>query len=308
MEILIPESRIESHTTVAAPSHPYEYGAVQVAIPKYAPASSLVADIWTKAQFYAGEVFGLLFVLAMTAYIFAVPASLCRAGQLRMCMNRVIKRGIDILGGLAGLVVFAPVWLIVPILIKLDSRGPVFYSQQRVGVNRRKNGRRYHQRSSVADRRQNERRGEDLMGRPFSVLKFRTMVQDAEKVSGPVWASQDDPRITRIGRLLRKTRMDEVPQFLNILSGEMSLVGPRPERPKFVRELTEKVEGYAHRLQVKPGLTGLAQIENGYDSSLDSVAQKVRWDLHYIHNWTVWSDLKIVARTVVVVFTGKGAC
>jgi lipopolysaccharide/colanic/teichoic acid biosynthesis glycosyltransferase len=152
-----------------------------------------------------------------------------------------------------------------------------------------------------------DRRRGDLKGRPFNVIKFRTMVADAEKKCGPVWATQNDPRITRLGRFMRKTRLDEIPQFINILLGQMSLVGPRPERPVFVMELCSQVENYDKRLTVKPGLTGLAQIENGYDSSVASVVRKVHYDLEYIQNWSLWQDVKIMLRTVVVVVTGKGA-
>ena len=140
------------------------------------------------------------------------------------------------------------------------------------------------------------------------ILKFRTMVTDAEKKSGPVWATKDDPRITRVGRILRKSRLDEIPQFFSVLIGDMSLVGPRPERPTFVADLSHRIDNYSTRLQVKPGITGLAQVENGYDSSLQSVNRKVQYDLEYIRRWTVLSDLRILAKTVVVVLTGKGAC
>ncbi len=237
-----------------------------------------------------------------------MPAALTKPGWLKAFGKSVVKRTLDIIGAIAGLVVFLPVWVLVPIIIKLDSRGPVFYSQTRVGVNRRKGSRRYIHKAGSRELRTEDRRREDYMGKPFNVLKFRTMVQDAEKLSGPVWATKNDDRITRVGRILRKTRLDEVPQFINILTGDMSLVGPRPERPNFVRDLSTRVDDYAHRLTVKPGLTGLAQVENGYDSSIDSVTEKVKFDLHYIRNWSIWSDMKIIAKTVVVVITGKGAC
>jgi lipopolysaccharide/colanic/teichoic acid biosynthesis glycosyltransferase len=133
------------------------------------------------------------------------------------------------------------------------------------------------------------------------------MVADAEKKCGPVWATRNDPRITRLGSILRKTRLDEIPQFINVLLGQMSLVGPRPERPVFVDELSSQVDGYHKRLEVRPGLTGLAQIENGYDSSVASVVRKVQYDLHYIQHWSIWQDVKILFRTVLVVITGKGA-
>jgi lipopolysaccharide/colanic/teichoic acid biosynthesis glycosyltransferase len=190
----------------------------------------------------------------------------------------------------------------------LDSHGPIFYLQDRIGINRRRRHRRALNMDHSGDTRQEERRSEDLLGKPFRVLKFRTMVQDAEKHCGPVWATQNDNRITRLGRFLRKTRLDEVPQLLNVLMGDMSLVGPRPERPFFVKDLSQKVPGYTTRLKVKPGITGLAQVHGGYDSSLDSVVEKVRNDIVYIRNWSILTDIKILMKTVVVVVTGRGAC
>ncbi|MBU8934082.1 MAG: sugar transferase [candidate division Zixibacteria bacterium] len=223
-------------------------------------------------------------------------------------VGQFMKRTLDIVGGFVGLLLSIPIFILVPILIKLDSSGPVFYTQVRVGRNRRRSDRRYHQRSDSTDHRSRERRRENAMGSTFRVIKFRTMVHDAEKQCGPVWATKGDPRITRIGRFLRKTRLDEFPQFINVLRGEMSLVGPRPERPSFVADLATKVENYTARLDVKPGLTGLAQVETGYDSSLDSVVRKVDRDLEYIRTWSFWADIKILLRTVVVVLTGRGSC
>lgn len=258
--------------------------------------------------FYCEYVKGVLFVACSLLFVFAVPVVLTRPDKLKVMVKKLIKRSIDIAGAAVGLLLTFPVFIILPVLIKLDSVGPAFYAQVRVGVNRRKRDRRYCQRSDVADRRARERRREDLMGRPFKVIKFRTMAQDAERKCGPVWATQNDPRVTRFGKLLRKTRLDEIPQFINVLKGDMSLVGPRPERPNFVRDLSVRVNDYNGRLTVKPGLTGLAQVENGYDSSVASVTQKVRLDLEYIRNWSVWGDVKILFKTLVVVFTGKGAC
>lgn len=131
---------------------------------------------------------------------------------------------------------------------------------------------------------------------------------DAEKGCGPIWAKNDDPRITNIGKVLRRTRIDEIPQLINVLKGEMSLVGPRPERYHFVRDFIHKIDGYPNRLGVKPGITGLAQVENGYDSSIDDVKLKVNHDLNYIQQWSLLSDFKILLKTVLVVVTGKGAC
>jgi lipopolysaccharide/colanic/teichoic acid biosynthesis glycosyltransferase len=220
--------------------------------------------------------------------------------------GRFVKRTIDIVGAGFGLLLTLPFFIILPILIKLDSPGPVFYKQLRVGHNRRRRQRRN---SGVSDlgRSSRDRRRQNFHGRLFEVIKFRTMIADAEKKCGAVWATKNDPRITLLGNIMRKTRMDEIPQFLNILKGDMSLVGPRPERPVFVEELSEKVEDYKKRLDVKPGLTGLAQVENGYDSSIASVVKKVQYDLQYIKDWSVWQDVKIMLKTVVVVVTGKGA-
>jgi lipopolysaccharide/colanic/teichoic acid biosynthesis glycosyltransferase len=133
------------------------------------------------------------------------------------------------------------------------------------------------------------------------------MVADAEKKCGPVWATRNDPRITRLGNFMRKTRLDEIPQFINILKGDMSLVGPRPERPMFVEELSSQVEDYDRRLRVKPGLTGLAQVESEYNSSVASVIKKVQYDLQHIQNMGFWQDFRIILKTVVVVITGRGA-
>lgn len=172
-----------------------------------------------------------------------------------------------------------PVWLLTALVIKIDSRGPVFYRQERVGKG----------------------------GRIFKVFKFRSMVRDAEKRSGPVWAGRNDDRVTRVGRFLRKSRLDEVPQLLNVLRGEMSIVGPRPERPVFVEELREVFPFYMKRLTIKPGLTGWAQVKLEYDTDMESVASKLRYDFFYIENQSIFLDLEILARTLKVVLTGAGA-
>lgn len=294
--------------TVAFESRSLQYGVANSAsMPAPVSYPTLTPDLPLKLRFFAGEMFGFLFVLMSTLYIFVVPASLSRPALIQAMVNRVLKRTLDILGAIVGLMLTSPLWLLIPIVIKLDSHGPVFYTQTRVGINRRKRDRRCFDRTADDNRRDRDRRRVDYMGKPFEVIKFRTMVQDAEKGSGPVWATKGDARITRVGAFLRRTRIDEIPQFINILKGDMALVGPRPERPNFVRDLSTKVHGYASRLEVKPGLTGLAQIENGYDSTIASVAEKVRFDLQYIKNWSILSDVKIMLRTVVVVFTGKGA-
>ena len=261
-------------------------------------------------KFFFSEYFGgILFVMAVMFFILIATDNVRHPIKVVMTMiDRFLKKALDVLGATIGLIFCIPFFIIVPILIKLDSRGPVFYTQDRIGINRRKKSRRAYRSMVDSDRRLRDRRREDYHGEPFKVIKFRTMVQDAERNCGPVWASQNDPRITRLGRFLRKTRIDEVPQLINVLKGEMSMVGPRPERPNFVSDFAEKIPEYRVRLNVKPGITGLAQVSSGYDSSLQSVIIKLKADINYIREWSIWSDVKILMRTVVVVITGKGAC
>lgn len=309
MEARNDDYKLITDHVAAIPAGMMDYGlatTVDSAIPY--GSGSFEPTIAQQLRFYVGELTGFAFVALTTVFIMAVPASLARRGAMSGLMRRIFKRNIDIIGACVGIVLTAPIMLVLAALIKLDSRGPVFYTQTRVGINRRRSGRRLAAENSRSDRRGRDRRREDIYGRPFSIMKFRTMVVDAEKASGPVWAVKGDPRITKLGRILRKTRLDEIPQFFSVLKGDMSLVGPRPERPKFVADLSTQVDNYTRRLEVKPGITGLAQIENGYDSSLASVSRKVRYDLHYIRHWSVLYDLRILAKTVVVVFTGKGAC
>jgi len=227
-----------------------------------------------------------------------------RIGKIHL--NNIVKRTIDIIGALFGLIISAPVWIIIPLAIKLDSRGPVLYSQTRVGLNRRKNRRRNIAIEGGDRRSRDDRRRNQSFGRPFEIYKFRTMVQDAEQASGPVWAKQNDPRITKLGRFLRKTRIDEIPQLVNVLRGDMSLVGPRPERPFFVEKLDGIIENYRDRFQTKPGVTGLAQVEHKYDESLEDVNGKIKYDLTYIRNWNVFEDIRIMLKTVIVVLTARG--
>jgi len=192
--------------------------------------------------------------------------------------ERTLKRTLDVLASLTVLVLGLPLMLALALIIKLDSRGPILYRQQRVG------------------------RG----GQIFTLLKFRSMVADAEAKTGPVWAGKDDPRITRLGKWLRRMHLDELPQFINVLKGDMSLVGPRPERPAFVDQFRHTIPLYERRLNVKPGITGWAQVKHKYDESLTDVVDKLRYDLFYLENMSVVLDLKIIISTIGVVVTGKG--
>jgi lipopolysaccharide/colanic/teichoic acid biosynthesis glycosyltransferase len=194
----------------------------------------------------------------------------------------------------------------IALAIKLDSSGPVFFCQERVGQNRRRGERRRHNIRAIGALQRRERRKSNQYGRLFTVYKFRTMIVDAEKRCGPIWASRNDPRVTAVGRFLRRTRLDELPQLLNVLRGEMSIVGPRPERPYFVEKLAGEVDGYVRRLEVKPGITGLAQVENGYDGSVDDVRMKVKYDLSYIKSSSLKHDLLIMIKTIGVVLSLRG--
>ncbi|MDP9315989.1 MAG: sugar transferase [Chloroflexota bacterium] len=190
----------------------------------------------------------------------------------------VVRRVVDIVFGLlVGLVfvLFAP---FIALAIRLDSPGSIFYSQERAG----------------------------LHGRPFTIRKFRSMIQDAEHAGQPQWATKDDHRITRTGRILRKTRLDELPQVLNVLRGDMSLVGPRPERPQFIEQLQQEIPFYRTRLAVKPGLTGWAQVNYGYGATVEDALVKLQYDLYYIKHQSPWLDLLVLLRTISVILRMKG--
>jgi exopolysaccharide biosynthesis polyprenyl glycosylphosphotransferase len=188
------------------------------------------------------------------------------------------KRLFDFIVAMVIVVVGLPLWITLGVLVRLTSSGPAIYRQQRVGQH----------------------------GRVFTMYKYRTMHDNAEAHTGPVWATEDDPRYTPIGRWLRKTRLDELPQLLNVLKGEMSLVGPRPERPFFVEKLTKKIPLYNRRHRVKPGITGWAQVKWRYDTSLEDVQQKVKYDLFYIENMSLRMDFKILFRTIRTALSGQG--
>ncbi len=189
------------------------------------------------------------------------------------------KRIFDLLVSACGLAATAPVIAVTGIIIKTVSPGPIFFKQQRVG----------------------------LGGGIFDMYKLRTMKIDAEKETGPVWAKEDDPRLIKFGRIIRKLHLDELPQLFNVLRGEMSIVGPRPERPVFVEELSGKIIDYRKRLRVKPGITGLAQVVHKYDETIRDVKKKVKYDLLYIREMCLMVDIRILLRTIIVAVTGKGA-
>lgn len=193
-------------------------------------------------------------------------------------LQTVTKRGIDLLLAVVGIIVAAPIMVLVALAVKLTSKGPALYHQQRVG----------------------------LQGRVFTLHKFRSMRTDAEKDTGAVWARQGDDRITPIGTVLRRTRLDELPQMWNVLCGHMSVVGPRPERPEFVSTLTKQIRFYGQRHSVRPGLTGWAQVSYTYGASVEDAMEKLQYDLFYIKNMSIALDLFIIAKTVKTVLMRKG--
>jgi len=196
----------------------------------------------------------------------------------------------------AGLLLAAPVMLVIAALVKLTSRGPIFFTQTRVGLDRR----------GVARIDQPGRRWLDGGGKPFTIFKFRTM--HGNGAGGvAVWARRDDPRVTGVGRLLRQYRLDELPQLLNVIRGDMNVVGPRPEQPAIFADLRHRIEGYERRQRVRPGITGWAQIHQSYDRSIEDVRRKVKFDLEYLERQSLAVDLKIMLRTVPVMLLRRGA-
>jgi len=207
------------------------------------------------------------------------------------------RRLLNVVIAALGLVLALPVMLVIAALIKLTSRGPVLLAQQRDGLDRR----------ALSRSGGNSRRRMDLGGAQFTMYKFRTMYVDTDTSGKQVWAASDDGRITPVGRVLRKFRLDELPQVLNVLRGEMNIVGPRPEQPAIFVYLREQIEGYQRRQRVRPGITGWAQVNQGYDTSVDDVRRKVRYDLEYIHGQSTLEDLRIMLRTVPVMLFRRGA-
>jgi sugar transferase (PEP-CTERM system associated) len=208
-----------------------------------------------------------------------VPSWLVFGGGFDQSFFRVFsKRLFDLFASLLLLIITLPIMSITALLIYIEDRAPIFYRQERVGKD----------------------------GHPFMVMKFRSMWNDAEKGLNPQWASANDPRTTRVGRIIRKLRIDELPQILNVLKGEMSFVGPRPERPYFVEQLCEEVPYYNERHTIKPGITGLAQVRYAYGASVEDSIQKLQYDLYYVKNNSLFLDVLIMVETVQVVLFGKG--
>ncbi len=194
-------------------------------------------------------------------------------------LTRLSKRVIEFLISSVALILLTPLILLIALLIKVESRGPVFFKQERVGEK----------------------------GKVFTIYKFRSMHEDAEKETGPIWAGSGDDRVTRIGKFLRNTRLDEVPQLINVVRGDMSIVGPRPERPYFVEQLSKEIPYYAKRHSAKPGITGWAQVRYTYGASVEDAREKLQYDLYYIKKMSLFLDLKVILDTLKVIFLGKGA-
>jgi len=208
------------------------------------------------------------------------PSHLAYGDGFRLSTSRAwVKRAFDVVAAAIGIVLAAPILAAAALAIRLDSRGPIFYRQQRVGAG----------------------------GRPFDVIKLRTMRPDAEASGTPRWAAERDPRITRVGAFLRRTRMDEIPQLFNVLRGDMSMVGPRPERPFFVQRLVEQVPWYGLREAVRPGVTGWAQLRYPYGASVEDARRKLEYDLYYVKNGSLFLDLAIVFHTVRHVLMARGS-
>ena len=202
--------------------------------------------------------------------------------QPRLSLNRgqcIAKRITDLVVAIFLLVLTAPLMLLVAIAIRYDSPGAILYKQERVGYR----------------------------GRRFQVLKFRSMVTNAEKGGIAIWATEQDPRVTRVGRFIRLMRIDELPQLINVIRGEMSMVGPRPERPVFVKQINQVIASYDARHNFKPGITGWAQVNYPYGSSIEDAKNKLKYDLNYIANWNLFFDLRILGMTIGVVMRCKGA-
>jgi len=222
------------------------------------------------------DVFQLITSDLSVGHLGALPLLTVRDTVLRG-WRLTLKRAMDLIGSAVGLVLLSPVMLLLALLIKLESRGGAFYTQERMGLD----------------------------SRPFQMMKFRSMREGAEDETGPVWAIKEDPRRTRLGAFIRRFSLDELPQLINVLMGDMSLVGPRPERPVFVQQFKQIIPRYVERHQEKAGMTGWAQVSGLRGDT--SIVDRTKYDLYYIENWSILFDLKIIIKTVLVFFRDKAA-
>ena len=271
-----PTSRLEAvlkktgaDAVIMAPSHslsPAEVASLAIRVVRADAQCMMLADV-----------LGMMANRLKLEELFGMPVLTISPPPLGHWRNRLMKRSLDIVLSIIGIVVLSPLLIILAILVKISSPGPVFYSQERVG------------------------RG----GKSFWMMKFRSMRADAEKHTGAVWAVKDDPRRTSIGTFIRKASLDELPQLFNILRGDMSVVGPRPERPHFVEKFVREVPRYAERHQVQPGLSGWAAV-NGLRGNTP-VGERTKYDIYYIENWALWLDVKIILRTALEVFHHREA-
>jgi lipopolysaccharide/colanic/teichoic acid biosynthesis glycosyltransferase len=209
--------------------------------------------------------------------------------------SETLCRALNIAIAAVAMICLSPLYFLIALAVKLTSRGPVLYSHARVGVDRR-------YRETVAF----DRRGYDHGGKLFMMYKFRTMHANAESNGQAVWATKRDPRVTAVGRILRRTRLDELPQFYNVLRGDMNIVGPRPERPTIFADLRTNIPEYYMRQRVKPGITGWAQVNQAYDVCVDDVRRKVQYDLEYVRRQGLYEDVRIMSMTLPVMLFGKG--
>ena len=261
----------------------YKTHATEVIISLEKEDHDLLVDIISKVESkgiglkIVPDLYEILSGQARTSQLYGIPL-IDIMPELMPEWEKKLKRLLDVTISFLTLIVTMLLNILVAFAIKIDSKGPIFFRQERIGMNNRN----------------------------FKIVKFRSMFQDAEKHTGPVWSQKDDPRVTRVGKIIRKLRIDEIPQMFNVLKGEMSLVGPRPERPYFVEQLSQQIPYYKRRLKVRPGITGWAQVKHKYDESVEDVKVKLRYDLFYIENMSLRMDIKILARTILVVLFGKG--
>lgn len=253
--------------------------AITLSLKEYAKLQAIVRDceksgVHTK---FIPDYYNVIPTIPYMEDLDGLPVINIRHVPLTELHNMIIKRIVDIVGALVGLVLFSPVMLVTAIAVKATSRGPVIFSQERVG----------------------------LHNKPFHMYKFRSMEVQSDEEEEKEWTTRHDPRVTRVGKIIRKTSIDEMPQFWNVLKGDMSLVGPRPERPFFVEKFKEEIPHYMIKHQVRPGLTGWAQV-NGFRGDT-SIEKRIEYDLYYIENWTVGFDFKIMFLTVFKGFVNKNA-